>query len=94
LEKGQMFMIDGGGDLRRIRRRPRDWERREAEDDCRFISENRRWDSDDCECIAKAIELYDVAPSDSIDSANERWLKRRAREYCLRGTLTLTADPD
>jgi hypothetical protein len=89
-----MFVIDGGGDLRRIRRRPRNWERREAEDDCRFLPENRRWDVDDRERIAQAIELYDVMPSDSIDAANERWLKRRAREYCLDGKLTLTADPD
>jgi hypothetical protein len=68
-------VIDGGGDLRRIRRRPRDWEGREAEDDCRFISENRRWDT-------------------GTDSTNERWLKRRAREYCLDGVVTLMADPD
>jgi hypothetical protein len=72
---------------------PRNWEDLEAED-CRFIPENRRWDGDDCETIAKAIGLYDTIPSESIDSANERWLKRRAREYCLDGKLTLTADPD
>ena len=89
-----MFVIDGGGDLRRIRRRPRNWERREAGEACRFISETRRWDGDDCETIAKAIGLYDIAPSDSMDSSNERWLKRRAREYCEHGRLTLTADPD
>lgn len=41
-----MFMIDGGGEIRRIGRRPRNWERREAEDDCRFIFENRRWDAE------------------------------------------------
>jgi hypothetical protein len=89
-----MFVIDGGGDLRRTRRRPRNWERREIEEACRFIAENRRWDGDDCETIAKAIGLYDIIPSDSIDSANERWLKRRAREYCSRGWVTLAADPD
>jgi hypothetical protein len=89
-----MFMIDGGGDIRRIGRRPRNWERREAEDDCRFIFENRRWDADDREHIAKAIGLYDIIPSDSVDSANERWLKRRAREYCSQGWLTLAADSD
>jgi hypothetical protein len=89
-----MFLIDGGGDLRRIRRRPCDWERREAEDDCRFIAENRPWDGDDCEMIAKAIELYDIAPADSSDSDNERWLKRRARDECSQGWVTLTADPD
>jgi hypothetical protein len=89
-----VFAIDAGGDLRHIRRRPRNWERREAEDDCRFIVENRRWDGDYCETIAKAIGLYDIAPTESADSANERWLKRRAREYCSRGWVTLTADPD
>jgi hypothetical protein len=51
-------------------------------------------DGDDCESVAKAIGLYDISPSESIDAANERWLKRRAREYCLDGKLTLTADPD
>jgi hypothetical protein len=45
-------------------------------------------------CIARPIELYDIAPSDSIDEKNERRLKRRAREYYLRGRLTLRADPD
>jgi hypothetical protein len=89
-----MFMIDGGCNLRRLRRRPRNRERGEAEEDCRFMPENRRWDGDDCEAVAKAIGLYDIAPGDSIDSANERWLKRRAREYCLRGSVTLSADPD
>jgi hypothetical protein len=89
-----MFIIDTAGNIRRVHRRPRDWEHREAEEDCRFIPENRRWDGDDCEHVAKAIGLYDITPSDSIDSANERWLKRRAREYCLHGTMTLTADPD
>jgi hypothetical protein len=74
--------------------RPGNWERRETEDDYRFIPENRSWDVDDRERIARAIELYDIIPGDSIDSANERWLKRRAREYCLRGRVTLTADPD
>jgi hypothetical protein len=89
-----LFIIDGGGNLRHLQRRPRNWERLEAEDGCQFISESRRWDADDREGIARAIELYDVAPSDSTDAANERWLKRRAREYCVRGRVTLTADPD
>jgi hypothetical protein len=93
-DKGNVFVIDGGGNLRRIRRRPGNWERRETEDDCRFIPENRSWDVDDRERVARAIELYDIIPSDSTDSANERWLKRRAREYCLQGRVTLTADPD
>ena len=86
-----MFMIDGGGALQRIRRRPRDWERREAEDDCRFLPENRPWDVDDRERIAQTIELYDIAPSATSDSANERWLKRRALD-CVRGRVTVTAD--
>jgi hypothetical protein len=89
-----MFVIDEAGSLRHLRRRPRNWERLEAQNDCRFISENKRWDGDDCESVANAIELYDISPSESVDAANERWLKRRAREYCLDGKLTLTADPD
>ena len=46
------------------------------------------------ECISIVIGLYDLIPGESIEKGNERWLKRRAREYCLRGALTLTADPD
>jgi hypothetical protein len=69
-----MFIIDGAGNLLRIRRRPRDWEHRETEEDCRFIAENRRWDGDDRESVAKAIGLYDVMPN--ATSINERWLKQ------------------
>jgi hypothetical protein len=77
-----------------LRAKAADWERREAEDDCQVHRRDpavgwRRL-RDNC----KAIGLYDIAPTESIDSANERWLKRRAREYCLQGRVTLTADPD
>jgi hypothetical protein len=89
-----MFVIDGLATFGVSDGGPRNWERLEAEGDCRFMSENRRWDVGDRESVAKAIGLYEIAPTDSVYSANERWLKRRAREYCVRGRLTLTADPD
>jgi hypothetical protein len=80
-----MFMIGWSGEYRR----PLDWERPEAEDDCRFIPENRRWTQTSAS-TSKAIGLYDIIPSDSTESANERWLKRWAPD----GGLTLTADLD
>src|SRR5207248_10503101 len=35
----QMFRIDGGGNIRRIERRPANWEQLEIENDLRFIAE-------------------------------------------------------
>ncbi len=88
-----MLMIDGGGNLLRVRRRPANWEQLQLRDDYRFIPENRRWDADEREWIAKSLGLYDLFGAMMSESNNEAWLKRRALEYCLRGTITLTADP-
>ena len=88
-----MFMIDSGGNIRKIKRRPANVERLEF-DGYRFIPENRRWDADELEWVAKALgDLYEIAPDFVTSSENEAWLKRRAQEFCLYGTLTLTADP-
>jgi hypothetical protein len=32
--------------------------------------------------------------TDFLDSDNDGWLKRRAREYCLTGKVSLTTDPE
>ena len=88
-----MLMIDGGGNLCRVRRRPANWEQLQLRDDYRFIPENRSWDADERERIAKALGLYDLFGAMMCGSHNEAWLKHRALEYCLRGTITLTADP-
>ena len=88
-----MLMIDGGGNLVRVRRRPANWKRLQWRDDYRFVPENRGWDADEREWIAKALGLYDLFGVSMYESHNEAWLKRRALEYCLRGTITLTADP-
>jgi hypothetical protein len=86
-----MFRIGGGGNIRRIKRRPRHWEQLELRDDYRFIPENREWDPEECELISRAIGLYDISPDASYGA--EKWLKRRAIEFCRTGRLILTADP-
>lgn len=85
-----MFMIDAGGNIRKIKRRPANADRLEF-DGNRFIPENSRWDADELECVAKALgDLYEIAPEFVTASENEAWLKRRAQEFCLYGTLTLS----
>jgi len=81
-----MFRIDGGGNIRRIKRRPANWEQLESRDDHRFIPERRAWDAEECELIARAIGLYDF-------SSDERWLKSLAREFCLTRRLNLVVEP-
>ena len=89
-----MFVIDGGGTLRRMKRRPRNSEQLEMWNDYRFIPENRAWDAFERESIAKSLELYDLFGASISDKECETWLKRRAREYCERRPLKLTADPE
>jgi hypothetical protein len=86
-----MFQIDGGRNIRRIKRRPRNWEKLESWD-YHFIPEHGFWDTTACDLISIAIGLYDISPAAGVPS-NERWLKRRAREFCRTGHLNLTADP-
>src|SRR6266581_5511348 len=86
-----MFRIDGGGNIRRIKRRPSNWEQLEFRDDDRFISERRLWDAEECELIARAIGLYDISPDAAF--SNERWLKSLAREFCRTRRLNLVVEP-
>jgi len=87
-----LFIIDGGGNIRLARRRPANWEKLEIRDEFHFIPENREWDADEIELVSKAIGLYAISP-DAARLSGERWLKRRAREFCETGRLNLTADP-
>ena len=87
-----MFAVDESKSLRRIRRRPSNWDTLI----CRgwlFLPENRRWDACEREEVILAIgELSEI--SDLLDNCSDAWLKRRAVEYCQFRTVTLTADPD
>ena len=87
-----MFAVDEGKSLRRIRRRPSNWDTLT----CRgwlFLPENRRWDAYEREEVSLAIdELSEI--SELLDNCSDAWLKRRAAEYCQFRTVTLTADPD
>jgi hypothetical protein len=87
-----VFVIRPSGSIRRVKRRPANWDKLESWDDYHFIPENRAWDTSECELIVKAIGLYDIHP-DAADPSNDRWLKRQAREFCQTGRLNLTADP-
>jgi hypothetical protein len=87
-----LFIIDGGGKIRLTKRRPKNWEKLEIGDDFHFIPENRDWDADEIELVSKAIGLYDIS-TDAARLSGDRWLKRRAREFCRTGRLTLLADP-
>ncbi len=87
-----MFAVDESNSLRRIRRRPSNWDTLT----CRgwlFLPENRRWDAYEREEVLLAIdELSEIR--DLLDNCSDAWLKRRAAEYCQFRTVTLTADPD
>ncbi len=87
-----MFAVDESKSLRRIRRRPSNWDTLT----CRgwlFLPENRRWGVDERDAVFLAIdELYTMRGL--LDDCGDAWLKRRAAEYCRFGTVTLTADPD
>ena len=87
-----MFVVDEGGALRRIKRRPANWDALS----CRgwlFLPENREWDASGRDAVIASIdELYALA--DLLDTFSDAWLKRRAAEYCRSKRITLTADPD
>jgi hypothetical protein len=78
------------GGISRIKRRPSNWEQLEYSD-YRFIPEQRIWDAEECELIARAIGLCEISPAAAYSS--DRWLKRRAREFWRTGRLNLSADP-
>ena len=87
-----MFVVSEDGSLRRIKRRPANWDALS----CRgwqFLPENRQWNADQRESVIASIdELYFVR--DLLDTCSDAWLKRRAAEYCRSKRVTLTADPD
>ena len=87
-----MFAIDEGGSLRRVRRRPSNWDIKTCRG-WKFLPENRIWDADEREAVILAIEqLAEIR--DLVENCGDAWLKRRAVEYCHSRSVTLTADPD
>ena len=87
-----MFMLDGGGNIHHLNRRPANWEKLETWGEYHFIAEHRAWDADQCELVAQAIGLHDISPN-AASLSGERRLKRRAKEFCRTGVLDLSADP-
>lgn len=87
-----MFAIDAGGKLRRIKRRPGNWERLTCWDTFHFIPENRGWDADEREWIAAAIGLTELSP-DMHMRRSDAWLRRRALEFCAKRPCDW-GDPD
>ncbi len=87
-----MFEITGGGIIKRRRQRPANWDTLECWHDYHFVPENRRWDADEREWIARAIGLYDVLPN-AMYSFEDRQLKRLARGFCQTRRLDLVAHP-
>ncbi len=87
-----MFVVDESKSLRRIRRRPSNWDTLA----CRgwlFLPENRRWGADEREEVILAIDEF-AAIRELLYDCSDAWLKLRAAEYCRSRTVTLTADPD
>jgi hypothetical protein len=86
-----MFAIDEGGSLRRVQRRPFNWDVKTRRG-WRFLPENRIWDADEREAVILAIE--ELAESrDLVENESDAWLKRRAAEYCRSRGVRFTADP-
>lgn len=87
-----MFAVDECKSLRRMRRRPSNWDTLIIRG-WLFLPENRRWDAYERDAVISAIEdlwaLHDI-----LGDYSDAWLKRRAAEYCQFRTVTLTADPD
>jgi hypothetical protein len=89
----KMFVIDGALTIKRIARRPRNWERLANFEGWRFIPEGRQWDADEVEAIAVASGVIDALgflPA----TTSQAWLRRRAIEACERRPLNFTCDPD
>ena len=87
-----MFVVDESLSLRRIRRRPSNWDTLEQRG-WLFLPENRRWGVDERGAVLLAIEEF-AGIRELLDDCSDAWLKRRAAEYCQFRTVTLTADPD
>jgi len=87
-----MFAIDEGGSLRRVQRRPSNWDVKMRRG-WRFLPENRIWDADEREAVILAIEEL-AGIRDLVENESDAWLKRRATEYCRSRSVTLTVDTD
>lgn len=86
-----MFAIDETGALRRMKRRPTDWDARELRG-WRFLPERRAWTVDERGAVIAAIDELNGLPG--LGGCTDAWLKRRAAECCAGRPITLTADPD
>jgi hypothetical protein len=86
-----MFVIDAGGRLKRLRRRPRNWEHLVYEG-YHFIPENREWDVDEREAILNCLGLA-VADFGTtfLDEEWSAWVRQKADEWCRKGRVSLTA---
>jgi hypothetical protein len=87
-----VFIIDESRFLRRLQKRPSNWDARQRRG-WRCLPENRPWDAAEREAIILAIEPL-AAIRDLIEHSSDAWLKRRAAEYCRSRRVALTADPD
>lgn len=67
----------------RIERRPANWRMLECFGDHRFIAENRPWDADEWEILARATGLYALSPEAGLHES-DRWRKAFVKER-LRG---------
>jgi hypothetical protein len=83
-----MYVITGGGRIKRLKRRPANWDALECWHDYHFIPENRSWDADEVERVVRAIGIYDVYPNSAYLS-EDRWLKKITRDFCNTGRLRL-----
>jgi hypothetical protein len=84
-----MYMITPDGRIRRIARRPRNWDALENWEDYHFIPENREWDAGEVELVVRAIGLYDIHP-DSAFEGDSAWLRSVTKEFCATRHLNLS----
>jgi hypothetical protein len=87
-----MFVIDEGGSLRHVLRRPANWDMKMMRG-WKFLVENRVWDADEREAVILAIEQLAEIP-DAAELCSDAWFKRRAAEYCRTRRVTSGTDPD
>ena len=73
------------GDLRRVRRKPAGAEKMVLQG-WHFLAENRLWDADDREAIARATGLYAITPAGWMHESDD-WFKAFARAYSGSGNL-------
>lgn len=91
-EVGPMIVIDEGCRLRRMARKPANWDELEM-GGWHFLSENRVWDASEREAVVTAIDEL-AAIRELVEQCDDQWLKRRAIEWATTGQVTLTADPE